>query len=150
MSYYYDDTPFFFRQPTQHGMQQTHVPTMQPYMGGMQSPMGGMPTLPTGVPAGPLVGPVPGAPAFPAPAPSETEGPPLLTVESTQFVPGYLRSQIGKQVRVEFLIGSSGPLIDRIGTLIGVGASYILIRPIETDDILMCDLYSIRFVTTLA
>jgi hypothetical protein len=50
-------------------------------------------------------------------------------------------------MRVEFLIGTSGALVDRIGVLMEVGASYIVIQPFQTDDLLMCDLYSIRFVT---
>lgn len=115
-----------------------------------------LPSLPTGVPGGPLVGPVPsmGAPGMgmgPAPGVSvpATPGGPALTTADPQFVAGYLKTQIGRQVRVEFLIGTTGPLVDRIGTLLGVGVSYILLRPIESDDILMCDLYSIKFVTIL-
>lgn len=68
------------------------------------------------------------------------------TVESIMYTPGYLRTQIGRMVRVEFLIGTNG-LNDRIGTLLGVGASYILLRPIGTNDIELCDIYSIKFVT---
>lgn len=68
------------------------------------------------------------------------------TVQSTLYTPGFLSTQIGKMVRVEFLMGS-GTLIDRIGTLTGVGASYILLNPIGTADTLLCDIYSIKFVT---
>lgn len=49
-------------------------------------------------------------------------------------------------MRIEFLIGS-GAMTDRSGTLLQVGASYILIRLIDSDDIMMCDIYSIKFVT---
>ena len=49
--------------------------------------------------------------------------------------------------RVEFLIGTNGPLVDRIGTLLEVGASYIVLRLYMTNDIIICDLYSIKFVT---
>ncbi|OGO85039.1 MAG: hypothetical protein A2Y24_05245 [Clostridiales bacterium GWE2_32_10] len=63
------------------------------------------------------------------------------------YIPGFLKTQIGKMLRVEFLVGSTGPLVDRIGTLLSVGASYILLRPIGTDDTLLCDIYSIKFVT---
>lgn len=68
------------------------------------------------------------------------------TLENPAYIPGFLRTQIGKKVRVEFLIGT-GTTTDRIGQLVGVGASYILIRLEETDDILMADLFSIKFVT---
>ena len=44
---------------------------------------------------------------------------------------------------------NQGPLVDRTGTLLAVGASYILLRLIESDDIMMCDIYSIKFVTIL-
>ncbi len=69
------------------------------------------------------------------------------TVASPYYTAGFLKNFIGKNMRVEFLIGTSGALVDRTGILMEVGASYIVIRPILTDDLLMCDLYSIRFVT---
>lgn len=74
----------------------------------------------------------------------QQEGPPVMT--DIGFTQGYLRTQIGKKVRIEFLIGTNSTT-DRIGTLIGVGISYVLIRPTETDDIMLCDIYSIKFVT---
>ena len=40
------------------------------------------------------------------------------------YTPAFLREQIGKLVRVEFLIGTNN-LTDRIGILEDVGASYI-------------------------
>lgn len=67
---------------------------------------------------------------------------PVMDIEYTQ---GYLKSQIGSRVKVEFLIGTN-MLIDREGTLVDVGISYIIIREIETDDLLLCDIYSIKFV----
>lgn len=58
---------------------------------------------------------------------------------------GWLRTQIGQRVLVTFLLGTNS-LQDRAGTLIGVGISYILLREAETDDVLMADIYSIKFV----
>ena len=46
------------------------------------------------------------------------------------YTPGFLREQIGKLMRVEFLIGTNN-LVDRIGILQDVGASYILLRSIK-------------------
>jgi len=69
------------------------------------------------------------------------------TVESPYYTAGFLRNFIGCNMRVEFLIGTSGALVDRIGVLMEVGASYIVLQPFQTDDLLMCDLYSIKFVT---
>lgn len=101
-------------------------------------------TLPTGIPTGPPYG---GAPLItPAPVTPSAAQPPQI-VQSPYYTAGYLRRYIGRDVRVEFLVGSSGPLIDRIGTLLEVGVSYIVIRPIRSNDTLICDLYSIKFVT---
>ena len=61
------------------------------------------------------------------------------------YTPAFLRENIGKLVRVEFLIGTDD-LIDRVGILEEVGASYILLRSIESSNLLYCDIYSIKFV----
>ena len=58
----------------------------------------------------------------------------------------FLRENIGKLMRVEFLIGTNN-LVDRTGILIDVGASYILLRSLESDTITYCDIYSIKFIT---
>ena len=62
------------------------------------------------------------------------------------YTPGFLREQIGKLMRVEFLIGTNN-LVDRIGILEDVGASYILLRSFENDRLVYCDIYSIKFIT---
>lgn len=62
------------------------------------------------------------------------------------YTPAFLREQIGKLVRVEFLIGTNN-LTDRIGILEDVGASYILLRSIESGVLTYADIYSIKFVT---
>lgn len=62
------------------------------------------------------------------------------------YTPAFLRQQIGKLVRVEFLIGTNN-LTDRIGILEDVGASYILLRAIESGVLTYADIYSIKFVT---
>ena len=70
--------------------------------------------------------------------------PEILT--NTIYTPAFLREQIGKLMRVEFLIGTNN-LTDRIGILEDVGASYILLRSIESDNLIFCDIYAIKFVT---
>ncbi len=62
------------------------------------------------------------------------------------YTPAFLREQIGKLVRVEFLIGTNN-LVDRIGILEDVGASYILLRSLESGVLTYADIYSIKFVT---
>ncbi len=107
-----------------------------------------MPALPTGMPAGstPFASAVPAGPAATGITNHSSQVP--VTVESTLFTPGFLRTQIGRRMRVEFLLGTN-LLTDRTGTLVAVGASYILIRPIDSDDLMMCDIYSIKFVTII-
>lgn len=68
------------------------------------------------------------------------------TVTNALYTPAFLRSQIGKLVRVEFLIGTTY-LEDRTGILLEVGASYIVLRSIQDGNLLYCDIYSIKFVT---
>ncbi len=94
--------------------------------------------------AGTVGMPMPAA-GMPLPPPAATETP--STVQSPYYTAGFLRNFIGCNMRVEFLIGTSGALVDRIGVLMEVGASYIVLQPFQTDDLLMCDLYSIKFVT---
>jgi len=118
------------------------------------------PALPTGMPTGAPFG-TQGSAAMPVPvttpstmgmpsvmgmqAATPAGEPPITTLTSKNYVPGYLRTQIGRRVKVEFLIGTN-MLIDREGTLMEVGASYIILQESETDDLLLCDLYSIKFV----
>ena len=70
--------------------------------------------------------------------------PEILT--NSIYTPAFLREQIGKLMRVEFLIGTNN-LGDRIGILEDVGASYILLRSLESDSLVYCDIYSIKFIT---
>ena len=62
------------------------------------------------------------------------------------YTPAFLRTQIGKLMRVEFLIGTNN-LVDTTGILIDVGASYILLRALESDVVTYADIYSIKFIT---
>lgn len=73
-----------------------------------------------------------------------SETPEMLT--NNIYTPAFLRENIGKLMRVEFLIGTNN-LVDRTGILVDVGASYILLRALESDVITYADLYSIKFIT---
>lgn len=74
----------------------------------------------------------------------DQNSPEILT--NAIYTPAFLREQIGKLMRVEFLIGTNN-LVDRIGILEDVGASYILLRSFENDSLVYCDIYSIKFIT---
>lgn len=75
---------------------------------------------------------------------TNVNSPEILT--NNIYTPAFLREQIGKLVRVEFLIGTNN-LVDRIGILQDVGASYILLRALESNTTIYADIYSIKFVT---
>ena len=77
----------------------------------------------------------------------DKNSPEILT--NSIYTPAFLREQIGKLMRVEFLIGTNN-LVDRIGILQDVGASYILLRSLESDSVVYCDIYSIKFITISA
>lgn len=69
-----------------------------------------------------------------------------VTAESIQYLNSLMRTQIGRRVTVEVLIGS-GSLISKSGYLLAVGANFILLNEIGTRDVLSCDFYAIKFVT---
>lgn len=146
---YYDDIYSTSRQYDMGTFPQTKTTSMpnvyspMPMSMPMTMDQNPLPSLPTGVPAGGLVGPVPG----PQGTTMLDMGVPHSTVDNIQFVAGFLKTQIGRNMRVEFLVGSNGPLVDRIGTLRVVGTSYIILQPVGSREVIMCDLYSIRFVT---
>ena len=66
------------------------------------------------------------------------------TLKNTVYTPAFLRKHIGKLVKVEFLIGTSY-LEDRTGILLEVGASYIVLRSVQDNNLLYCDIFSIKF-----
>lgn len=74
-----------------------------------------------------------------------TTQPQAMNLTSLQYLNGALRQYIGRKITVTLLIGTNTQ-VDRTGTLLAVGANYIVINEIETDDILYCDFYTIKFV----
>lgn len=81
------------------------------------------------------------------PDPFNVQGPP--TVLDPGYIPAYLRTQIGKRVRAEFNIGTN-MYMDRTGTLKEVGISYFVLEDNVTHVRVMCDLYSLKFLSTEA
>ena len=79
-----------------------------------------------------------------APITSMTQ-PQSIPAESLQYMNGFLRTQVGRPVEVDFLVGTNS-IVTRSGILLAVGANFILINETETDDILACDFYNIKFV----
>lgn len=69
----------------------------------------------------------------------------ILDYESLQYLNGFIRTQIGKYIRVQQLIGSS-VIEDRYGYLVGVGINYILLQELSTDNIIALDFYNIKYI----
>lgn len=144
-------------------LQNTGTQTVPTGAGPLSGPQTGMPPLgmaPQGVHPGMSQGmqpvqqmPVPGQPGATAAAlPTAPIGGPVnfelmgpFPVLDTEYIAGYLRTQIGRKVKITFLIGTDN-ITDRSGTLMDVGVSYVIIQEEETDDLMLCDIYSIKFV----
>lgn len=66
-------------------------------------------------------------------------------VNNPLYNQGWLQGKIGKYVRVDFLLGTN-LFQDRAGILQEVGISFIVLKEIGTNNLIMCDIYSIKFV----
>lgn len=69
------------------------------------------------------------------------------TMTNTDFLPAYLNQYIGHWIRADFFIGNTTE--QRVGVLHEVGASYIIIEAIEPQTLIVCDIFSLRFVTII-
>lgn len=78
--------------------------------------------------------------------PLTQQGPP--PVADKGYIPYYLASNIGRNVRAEFILGNS-QYVDKSGKLIEVGINYFVLEDVNSRTHIMCDLYSVRFVTIL-
>ncbi len=67
----------------------------------------------------------------------------LLDYNSLQYLNGIFRTQIGRFVRVQQLIGSNTTQ-DFDGFLIGVGINYIILQEYANQDIRILDIYGIK------
>lgn len=90
--------------------------------------------------------PQPGIPTPQPMTPSDFEKAPGSPADlGPDYTQGYLKTQIGKRIRVTFLLGTN-TIQDRTGVLKDVGISYIVLREEETNSDVLCDIYSIKFV----
>ena len=69
----------------------------------------------------------------------------LLSYNDLQYLNGFLRTQIGKYMRVEQLVGSN-MIEERYGYLVGVGNNYIILQELTTDNVMALDYYNIKMV----
>lgn len=68
-----------------------------------------------------------------------------INASNIQYLNGFIRSQVGRRVHVEFLIGTNN-IVEKDGYLVAVGANFILLNPLDTTDIIACDFYNIKFM----
>lgn len=85
-------------------------------------------------------------PVVPSPGVITQQGPPPSTEKG--YIPYYLASNIGKNVRAEFIIGTN-QYVDKTGVLSEVGINYFVLYDVNSRANIMCDLYSVKFVTIL-
>lgn len=76
---------------------------------------------------------------------TDIQHPYSVTAESLQYLNGFLRTQIGRRVSIDFLVGSN-TIITKSGFLLGVASNYILINELDTNDLTTCDFYNIKFI----
>lgn len=67
----------------------------------------------------------------------------ILDYNSVQYLNGFFRTQIGKYVRVDQLVGSN-TIEEYDGFLIGVGINYIILQDYANPNIRILDIYGIK------
>ncbi len=82
-------------------------------------------------------------PATPRHRPFSQGAPP---VTQSDYIPGYLASIIGQNVKAEFVVGSN-QYVEKTGMLVDVGVNYFILLDTNTRTTIMCDLYAVKFVT---
>lgn len=75
------------------------------------------------------------------------QGPPPSTEKG--YIPNYLAANIGRNVRAEFIIGTT-QYVDKSGVISEVGINYFVLHDPYAGTDVMCDLYSVKFVTILS
>ncbi len=71
----------------------------------------------------------------------------MRRLSDTAYMPGFLKTMTGKLVRVESLIG--GCLESRVGTLLQVGADYIVLKLYQSCSTMICESSSVRYITVI-
>ena len=66
-----------------------------------------------------------------------------IDLDAVQTLNGFLRTQIGRYMRIEQLVGSN-TIQDRFGFLVGVGSNFIILQEITTGNIMVLDIFSVR------
>jgi uncharacterized membrane protein len=68
-----------------------------------------------------------------------------ITASNIQYLNSFLRTQIGRAIEVNFLLGGN-TMMQVGGYLLGVGADFVLINEYGTNNITSCDFYNIKYI----
>ena len=68
-----------------------------------------------------------------------------VNMQPNSNIETFLRTQIGKNVRMQFLIGTN-TLIEKSGKLVSVGDDFVVLREAGSDEILVCDFNDAKFI----
>ena len=155
MSYETSDCTRRMTQPRQYGdmrmPQQQHQQQHQQQYTDMAMPRQGTTTMTAGMPPEVLpdlpqeLYPTQRGATTPMTRPFSQGAPPVTEIN---YIPGYLASLIGKNVKAEFVVGSN-QYVEKTGMLIDVGVNYFVLLDTNTRTTIMCDLYAVKFVTAV-
>lgn len=70
---------------------------------------------------------------------------PGQAMDTARYMNDFLRTQIGRRVSVDFLVGM-GTVVTKTGLLLAVGYNYILLNESNESYYVACDFYNIKFV----
>ena len=62
-----------------------------------------------------------------------------------QSMNGFLKTQTGEEVSIQFLIGTNA-LVEKTGTILAIGDDYLIMKEKDSNDILICDFNNIEFI----
>ena len=69
----------------------------------------------------------------------------LRNMQANGNIEAFLRTQIGKNVRMQFLIGTN-TLIEKAGVLIAVGDNFVVLKEAGSGETLVCDFDGAKFI----
>ena len=69
------------------------------------------------------------------------------SLKNSAFMPSFLSKHIGKLIRAESLIGDR--LETKTGILLNVGAGFMVLRQLRSNNTVICDLFAVKYITVV-
>lgn len=69
----------------------------------------------------------------------------MVDAQNIQYLNSFARTQIGRMVQVNFMMGTN-TVMSLEGTLLGVGANFLLINERGTRNVTACDFYNVKYI----